>query len=87
MILLVVIAYLVLMTTMAETPKDLKCSFCSRPQEKMRVLIKGAGSAHICDKCVVLCMAVREKQLLDEASGATESVTTDLLEFPNLAED
>jgi hypothetical protein len=53
----------------------------------MRVLIKGADGAHICDKCVVLCMAIREKQSLDEASGASDTVTTDLLEFPKLSED
>lgn len=53
----------------------------------MRVLIKGANGAHICDKCVVLCMAIREKQSLDEASGEPGSVTTDLLEFPNLEDD
>jgi hypothetical protein len=32
-------------------------------------------------------MALREKQLLDEASGAADTGTTDLLEFPNLPED
>jgi len=72
---------------MAKPPKDLKCSFCDRPQEKMRVLIKGADGAHICDKCVALCMAIREKQSLDEASGAADTITTDLLEFPKLEED
>ncbi len=53
----------------------------------MRVLIKGADGAHICDKCVILCMAIREKQSLDEESGVTTAATTDLLEFPNLEDD
>lgn len=37
--------------------KNLKCSFCDRPQESVRKLIAGPG-VYICNDCVALCQSV-----------------------------
>lgn len=35
--------------------KEPICSFCKKPKSKVKNLVKGKGSAHICDKCLEKC--------------------------------
>ena len=37
--------------------KQLKCSFCGKPQSQVRRLVAGSG-VYICDECVHLCMDI-----------------------------
>ena len=37
--------------------KQLKCSFCGKPQSQVRRLIAGSG-VYICDECVHLCLDI-----------------------------
>ena len=34
--------------------KNIKCSFCGKPQEIVKKLIAGPG-VYICDECIALC--------------------------------
>ncbi len=38
-------------------PKQLKCSFCGKPQEAVRKLVAGPG-VYICNECITLCQSV-----------------------------
>ncbi len=51
--------------------RTLKCSFCGKPQNKVRKLIAGPG-VYICDECIGICSSILEEELgmhtaLDEA--------------------
>ena len=41
--------------------KELKCSFCGKPEDKVRTLFS-AGTSHICDECVLYCYNVLAEQ-------------------------
>lgn len=41
--------------------RSVKCSFCGKPQEKVRKLIAGAG-VFICDECVGICSNILEEE-------------------------
>ena len=45
----------------AETPRPLRCSFCSKSQHDVRRLIAGPG-VYICDECAELCLDVIRKE-------------------------
>ena len=47
------------------TPKNIRCSFCGLPQEKVRKIIAGPG-VYICDECVGLCNGIIEDELLND---------------------
>ena len=38
-----------------------KCSFCGKPEDKVRTLFS-AGTSHICDECVLYCYNVLAEQ-------------------------
>ncbi len=45
-----------------DNEKQLRCSFCNKPQEKVRKLIAGDG-VYICDECVEVCAEIIEDEL------------------------
>ncbi len=56
--------------TEREGQKDLRCSFCNKPQAEVRQLVAGPTS-FICDQCVGICVdilkeydAIREQELV-----------------------
>ena len=42
--------------------KPLKCSFCGKPQNRVRKLIAGSG-VYICDECIGVCTSILEDEL------------------------
>ena len=42
--------------------KTLKCSFCGKPQGRVRKLIAGPG-VYICDECIGVCTSILEDEL------------------------
>lgn len=50
---------------MGRRASDVRCSFCGKPQEKVRRLIAGPG-VYICNECVELC-----SEVLADDSGNT----------------
>lgn len=45
-----------------DNEKNLRCSFCNKPQDKVRKLIAGDG-VYICDECVEVCAEIVEEEL------------------------
>ena len=41
-----------------DAKKQLKCSFCGKPQDQVRRLVAGP-SVYICDECIELCQDKR----------------------------
>lgn len=52
-----------------EDQKGLKCSFCGKPQHKVRKLIAGPG-VYICDECIGVCMSILDEELAPAPHGA-----------------
>lgn len=49
--------------------KGLKCSFCGKPQHKVRKLIAGPG-VYICDECIGVCMSILDEELYPASASA-----------------
>ncbi|MGH9401826.1 MAG: ClpX C4-type zinc finger protein [Terriglobia bacterium] len=48
--------------TRGKDPTDDRCSFCSKPRNKVRNLIANpSGTAYICNECIEMCIPVLEK--------------------------
>ncbi|MBR1758758.1 MAG: ATP-dependent Clp protease ATP-binding subunit ClpX [Lachnospiraceae bacterium] len=45
--------------------KDICCSFCGTPQNRVKKLISGPNDIYICDNCVYLCQDIIEEELDD----------------------
>lgn len=45
-----------------DNENDIRCSFCNKPQDKVRKLIAGDG-VYICDECVEVCAEIVEDAL------------------------
>lgn len=45
--------------------KQLRCSFCGKPQEQVRRLIAGPN-VYICNECVELCKEIIDEEFIDE---------------------
>ena len=45
--------------------KNVKCSFCGKPQESVKKIIAGPG-AYICDECIQVCQEIIEDELYEE---------------------
>lgn len=45
-----------LITARDETLKKLSCSFCSKPQTKVKFLVAGPYGVNICSECVGVCV-------------------------------
>ena len=43
---------------MAEDKKNLRCSFCGKPEGQVHRMIQGPGGIRVCDECVQLCMSI-----------------------------
>ena len=48
--------------------KNVRCSFCGKPQSLVDRLIAGNGS-YICDECIRLCMNILDEDLVPENKG------------------
>ena len=42
--------------------KELKCSFCGKPQSRVRKLIAGPN-VYICDECIGVCTSILDDEL------------------------
>lgn len=60
-----------------ENGKSIRCSFCNKPQDKVRKLIAGDG-VYICDECVEVCAEIVEEELYgheyDEAGELKDDI-------------
>ncbi len=57
--------------TKFDDSKQLKCSFCGKPQDQVRRLVAGPG-VYICDECIALCEdIIREEFAADETGSGT----------------
>ncbi|MBE5927850.1 MAG: ATP-dependent Clp protease ATP-binding subunit ClpX [Lachnospiraceae bacterium] len=54
--------------------KNFRCSFCNKPQDKVRKLITGENGVCICDECIEVCA-----ELVEEALYGSEYETESLL--------
>lgn len=45
--------------------KNIKCSFCGKPQENVRKIIAGPG-VYICDECIKVCNNIIEEEIYDD---------------------
>ncbi len=53
--------------------KELRCSFCGKPQSQVRRLVAGPG-IYICDECVDMCLGIIEEAERDEQMSAVKPV-------------
>ncbi|MBR3512096.1 MAG: ATP-dependent Clp protease ATP-binding subunit ClpX [Clostridia bacterium] len=51
--------------------KNIKCSFCGKPQEIVKKLIAGPG-VYICDECIALCQDVLDEEIYDNEDNVPE---------------
>ena len=58
--------------------KNIKCSFCGKPQEAVKKIIAGPG-VFICDECISLCQDIMEEEKYDE-------IVEETVEIPSPAE-
>ena len=49
-----------------DNEKQLRCSFCNKPQDKVKKLIAGDG-VYICDECVEVCAEIVEDELYNSS--------------------
>ncbi len=56
--------------------RQLRCSFCGKPQSQVRRLVAGPG-VYICDECVEMCMDIVE-DAIRESETTTENINYDL---------
>ncbi len=57
--------------------RQLRCSFCGKPEEQVKKLIEGPG-VYICNECVDLCFEIFEDEFEDITPETAESEITDL---------
>ena len=65
--------------------KQLKCSFCGKPQEQVRRLIAGPG-VYICDECIELCQDIISEELLEGSESEDGSGRLELPKPMEIAE-
>lgn len=51
-----------------DSTKQLKCSFCGKPQEQVRRLVAGPN-VYICDECIELCQDIIKEELAGYEDG------------------
>ncbi len=54
------------MANRTEDRKQLRCSFCGKPQEQVRKLLAGPNDVYICDECIELCYEIVEEEFEDD---------------------
>ena len=57
--------------------RQLRCSFCGKPEEQVKKLIEGPG-VYICNECVDLCFEIFEDEFEDITPETAETEITDL---------
>ena len=45
--------------------KNIKCSFCGKPQEIVKKIIAGPG-VYICDECIAVCQNIMDEEIYEE---------------------
>lgn len=50
--------------------KQLRCSFCGKPQSQVNRLVAGPG-VYICDDCIHICMDILNENIQDDAAQGT----------------
>lgn len=58
--------------------EKLKCSFCNKPQDKVKKLIAGANGAYICDECVAICSEILDEEFLMDDDDVAEDPQLDI---------
>ena len=61
------------MASKTDDKKQLRCSFCGKPQDQVKKLIAGPD-VYICDACVGLCTDIIDEGMEDEAIMETGSL-------------
>ncbi|HCT64503.1 MAG TPA: ATP-dependent Clp protease ATP-binding subunit ClpX [Lachnospiraceae bacterium] len=61
------------MASKTEEKKQLRCSFCGKPQEQVRKLIAGPD-VYICDECIELCSDIIMEELEDEVFAGNDEL-------------
>ena len=61
------------MSKYEELSKQLKCSFCGKPQDQVRRLVAGP-SVYICDECIELCQEIIEEDNTADSADVTKDV-------------
>ena len=61
------------MASKTDDKKQLRCSFCGKPQDQVKKLIAGPD-VYICDECVGLCTDIIDEGMEDEAIMETGSL-------------
>ncbi len=64
--------------------KNVRCSFCGKPQSLVERLIAGNGS-YICDECIRLCMNILDEDYLNDGKSKT-SIGIKAADVPKPAE-
>ena len=67
------------MTDKYDDSKQLKCSFCGKPQDQVRRLVAGPG-VYICDECIELCQDIIAEEF--ENMGKEEPIETEKFKLP-----
>jgi len=57
-----------------KSPRDLKCSFCSKSQREVKKLIAGPD-VYICDECVSVCHDIAQEDQVYESEVHGEVYT------------
>lgn len=52
--------------------KQLKCSFCGKPQSQVNRLVAGPG-VYICDECIRICTDILDEGIKEEKNAGTEA--------------
>lgn len=61
--------------------KTLKCSFCGKPQGRVRKLIAGPG-VYICDECIGVCTSILEDELEFAPEDRTDQAVIEPAKLP-----
>ncbi len=65
------------MTERYDENKQLRCSFCGKPQNQVRRLIAGPG-VYICDECVEMCMSIVEDAIRETEEEENQNTRYEL---------
>ncbi|MBQ3664956.1 MAG: ATP-dependent Clp protease ATP-binding subunit ClpX [Lachnospiraceae bacterium] len=52
--------------------EECRCSFCGKPESKVRKLLAGPAGVFICDECLDVCNDIMEEELEYESDGSSE---------------
>ena len=61
------------MASKTEEKKQLRCSFCGKPQEQVKKLIAGPD-VYICDECIELCSDIIMEEFEDEVFAGSSQL-------------